>query len=89
MGKNEILTLQFGHYANFVGTHWWNLQEQGFEYNTTTPSEIYPDVLYREGITNKVIVKTKKKYPVFRLGSNFRSKLPLRLDCSLLIYMVA
>lgn len=22
----EILTLQFGHYANYVGAHWWNIQ---------------------------------------------------------------
>ncbi len=22
----EIVTLQLGHYSNFVGTHWWNLQ---------------------------------------------------------------
>jgi len=23
---HEIVTLQVGHYANFVGTHWWNIQ---------------------------------------------------------------
>ncbi len=22
----EIITLQLGHYSNFIGTHWWNLQ---------------------------------------------------------------
>lgn len=22
----EIITLQFGHYANYIGTHFWNLQ---------------------------------------------------------------
>ena len=22
----EVVTLQIGHYANFVGTHWWNIQ---------------------------------------------------------------
>lgn len=29
---HEIITLQFGHYSNFVGTHFWNTQvltEQG------------------------------------------------------------
>nr|XP_023030368.1 protein misato [Leptinotarsa decemlineata] len=50
VGK-EILTLQFGHYSNFVGTHWWNIQEQGFEYNSNIPSEINHDVLYREGLS--------------------------------------
>ncbi|XP_050305955.1 protein misato [Anthonomus grandis grandis] len=49
----EILTLQLGHYANFVGTHWWNIQETGFEYNVATPSEIDHEVLFREGLTHK------------------------------------
>ena len=22
----EILTLQFGNYANYIGAHWWNIQ---------------------------------------------------------------
>lgn len=22
----EVITLQLGHYSNFAGTHWWNLQ---------------------------------------------------------------
>ena len=26
MSSREIITIQCGHYANFVGTHWWNLQ---------------------------------------------------------------
>lgn len=26
MDTREIITLQVGHYANFVGTHWWNIQ---------------------------------------------------------------
>lgn len=54
MVAKEILTLQFGHYSNFVGTHWWNLQEQSFEYNASSPSEVHHDVLYREGCTNQV-----------------------------------
>ena len=24
--NHEVVTLQLGHYSNFVGTHWWNLQ---------------------------------------------------------------
>lgn len=26
MSSREIITIQCGHYSNFVGTHWWNLQ---------------------------------------------------------------
>jgi len=25
---NEILTLQFGNYSNYVATHFWNIQVQ-------------------------------------------------------------
>lgn len=24
--KNEIITLQFGHFSNHIGAHWWNIQ---------------------------------------------------------------
>jgi len=24
--NREVLSLQLGHYSNFVGTHWWNGQ---------------------------------------------------------------
>ncbi|KZC11030.1 Protein misato like protein 1 [Dufourea novaeangliae] len=49
MTSREILTIQVGHYSNFVGTHWWNLQESNFSYDPDNPSEINHDVLYREG----------------------------------------
>lgn len=28
----EVITFQFGNYANYVGTHFWNIQESGFTY---------------------------------------------------------
>lgn len=49
----ELITLQVGCYANFVGTHWWNLQEASFVYNTSTPTDINHDFLFREGITSQ------------------------------------
>ncbi|XP_043281672.1 protein misato [Venturia canescens] len=51
MATREILTLQLGHYSNYIGTHWWNLQESNFSYDPENPSEINNDVLYREGET--------------------------------------
>lgn len=48
----EIVTLQVGHFANFVGTHWWNLQESTFTYSPselTEAKEIEHDILFREG----------------------------------------
>lgn len=47
----EIITLQFGHYSNFIGSHWWNLQEAGFSYNLEDVGDINHDVLFREGQT--------------------------------------
>ncbi|KAI4499578.1 hypothetical protein M0802_005474 [Mischocyttarus mexicanus] len=49
MTTREILTIQLGHYSNFIGTHWWNLQETNFSYDPNNPSEINHDILYREG----------------------------------------
>ena len=49
MTSREVLTIQLGHYSNFIGTHWWNLQESNFSYDPTNPSEVNHDVLYREG----------------------------------------
>ncbi|XP_001606064.1 protein misato [Nasonia vitripennis] len=55
MATREILTIQLGHYANFVGTHWWNLQETNFSYDPQNPSEFNPEVLYRVAdVGNKV-----------------------------------
>ncbi|CAH1644483.1 unnamed protein product [Spodoptera littoralis] len=53
MSTREILTLQFGHYANYVGAHFWNLQELSFDYTGNVKTEVNHDILYREGQTAK------------------------------------
>lgn len=53
MSTREILTLQFGHYSNYVGAHFWNIQELSFDYTGTVTTEVNHDVLYREGQTSK------------------------------------
>ncbi|XP_023569347.1 protein misato homolog 1 [Octodon degus] len=53
-GAREVLTLQLGHFAGFVGAHWWNQQDAalGRATDATEPSgELCPDVLYRRGRT--------------------------------------
>lgn len=52
MNTREIITLQIGHYANFVGTHWWNIQESSFCYDASKSSDIQinHDILFREGM---------------------------------------
>ncbi|XP_029938036.1 protein misato homolog 1 isoform X2 [Salarias fasciatus] len=49
----EVVTLQLGHYSNFVGTHWWNLQDAGLSYDpdSSGSGEIQSDVVFREGQT--------------------------------------
>ncbi|XP_037934888.1 protein misato-like [Teleopsis dalmanni] len=48
---NAVLTLQFGNFTNFIGSHWWNIQESGFNYDDNGPtSDIDNDVFYREGV---------------------------------------
>ncbi|XP_043089010.1 protein misato homolog 1 isoform X2 [Puntigrus tetrazona] len=48
----EVVTLQLGHYSNFIGTHWWNLQDAALVYDSDQPvGELQSDVLFREGLT--------------------------------------
>ncbi|XP_061597999.1 protein misato homolog 1 [Cololabis saira] len=48
----EVITLQLGHYSNFIGTHWWNLQDASLSYDPESPpGEIQSDVVFREGQT--------------------------------------
>ncbi|XP_038133828.1 protein misato homolog 1 [Cyprinodon tularosa] len=48
----EVITLQLGHYSNFVGTHWWNLQDASLSYDPESPlAEIQSDAVFREGQT--------------------------------------
>ncbi|XP_011607631.2 protein misato homolog 1 isoform X1 [Takifugu rubripes] len=54
----EVITLQLGHYSNFVGAHWWNLQDATLSYDPDVLPGVSPevdvphsDVLFREGQT--------------------------------------
>ncbi|XP_064474447.1 protein misato homolog 1-like [Ornithodoros turicata] len=52
--SREVISLQLGHYANYVGSHIWNLQESCFSYDqadTKIPHEFNHDVFYREGLS--------------------------------------
>jgi len=72
-GPKGMITLQCGNYSNFVGSHFWNLQESSFVYGTNKSeqeSEIDHDVLYREGLTTqKEITYTPRLITVDLKGS--------------------
>ena len=45
-----VITLQIGHYSNFVGTHFWNAQDHSLFVPKDT-NDLDHDVLFREGVT--------------------------------------
>ncbi|KAF3929534.1 hypothetical protein ABW19_dt0204320 [Dactylella cylindrospora] len=48
---HEIITIQLGHFANFVGTHFWNTQESYFTYGENEePSPVDHNVHFRAGL---------------------------------------
>ncbi|KAG0033556.1 mtDNA inheritance, partitioning of the mitochondrial organelle [Podila clonocystis] len=76
---HEIITLQFGQYANFVGTHFWNTQEAHFNYQQLgeeeeqAPELVNHDCLYRVGQTNKGIDTYTPRALIFDLKGGFGS----------------
>ena len=61
---HEIITLQLGHFSNYIGAHFWNLQRASFQFETLKSTsfiqpvalniqepEIFHDVLFRESTT--------------------------------------
>ncbi|KAI5751741.1 hypothetical protein M8J77_010416 [Diaphorina citri] len=67
----EIITLQFGGYSNFIGTHWWNCQEASFDYSPDSISDINHDILFREGLNHmkEIITFTPRMLLVDLKGS--------------------
>ncbi|KAI2917593.1 hypothetical protein CBS147320_9236 [Aspergillus niger] len=47
---HEIITLQLGQRANYLATHFWNLQESYFTYNEEEESPVDHDVHFRPGV---------------------------------------
>lgn len=47
--NRAVITVQVGHYSNFIGTHFWNCQDWSLA--VTENNDIDHDVLFREGLT--------------------------------------
>ncbi|XP_026751248.1 protein misato [Galleria mellonella] len=73
MSTREILTLQFGHYTNYVGSHFWNLQELSFDYTGTKKSEVNHDILYREGQSTRGEVTYTPRLLLADLKGSFKT----------------
>lgn len=55
----EIIYIQAGSFANYIGTHFWNTQESYFTYGSDEDEEageplVSNDISFREGLTYKV-----------------------------------
>ncbi|XP_045177352.2 protein misato homolog 1-like [Mercenaria mercenaria] len=76
MSVKEVVTLQVGHYSNFVGAHWWNIQESSFVYSQSQvagPKEICHDVLYREGENRRREVTFTPRLVAFDLKGSLKT----------------
>ena len=40
MSAREVITIQCGHFSNFIGTHWWNIQVVSWSAMTVRPYQI-------------------------------------------------
>lgn len=61
-----VITLQIGNYSNYIGAHFWNIQEAGFVFPSSSNGACVPDinnsVLFREGVTG---ITTRDAQPTY------------------------
>ncbi|KZT69422.1 tubulin nucleotide-binding domain-like protein [Daedalea quercina L-15889] len=67
----EIVYVQAGQFANYIGTHFWNTQDAYFTYGEDEQSEIDHDVSFREGSTLKGESTYSPRLLLFDRRSNF------------------
>jgi hypothetical protein len=53
---HEIVTLQFGEQANYLGTHFWNCQESYFTYSEDEEALVNHDIHFRVGVSTFSVV---------------------------------
>lgn len=71
---HEIITLQLGHQANYLGAHFWNTQESYFTYTEDeTPSPIDHDVHFRAGIGAGCVETYTPRALIYDLKGGFGS----------------
>ncbi|KAI8972555.1 tubulin domain-containing protein [Trametes punicea] len=67
----EILYVQAGPFANFVGTHYWNSQESYFTYGEEQDPIVFHDRSFREGVNRKGEPTFCPRVLIFDRKSNF------------------
>ncbi|KAI8326076.1 tubulin nucleotide-binding domain-like protein [Martensiomyces pterosporus] len=66
---HEVITLQFGENANYLGTHFWNIQQA----NLSESEEVAVSVLYREGPSDRGKQQHTPRLLLFDNVGNFGS----------------
>ncbi|PIL25907.1 hypothetical protein GSI_11660 [Ganoderma sinense ZZ0214-1] len=67
----EIIYVQAGSFANFVGTHFWNTQQGYFTYEDGDDPLVQHDRSFREGLNNKGEATYCPRLLLFDRSSNF------------------
>ncbi|CAG8638677.1 9164_t:CDS:2, partial [Racocetra persica] len=73
---HEIVTLQFGHFSNYVGAHFWNAQEEYFSFDTgqhAQETDVLHDTLFRAGIAQNGIETYTPRLIIYDLKGGFGS----------------
>ncbi|KAK5579921.1 hypothetical protein RB653_009610 [Dictyostelium firmibasis] len=76
--KQELITIQIGNFSNFIGAHFWNIQEENYQYSKKEQLqyEIEPEMLFRSNVNSETLDKDIKYTPrilLFDFKSNFGS----------------
>lgn len=70
----EVLTFQIGNYSNFVGSHFWNIQDSSFVFDPKSSTlELNHDVMFREGLTHRGEVTYTPRLLIFDLKGSLGS----------------
>ncbi|RNA34129.1 misato -like protein [Brachionus plicatilis] len=72
--SHEVITFQFGNYSNYIGTHYWNIQQSQFVYsseiNTKAIPDVNHDILFREGLNSQKKATYSPRVILFDLKDN-------------------
>jgi hypothetical protein len=86
----EIITLQLGCYSNFIGAHYWNIQQEQLDRNRKTEGKIelnVEDVFHSSTVADLLQPRTL----IFDSKDNWGSLLPQTIgerdDSSLILFV--
>ncbi|KAJ1950859.1 mtDNA inheritance, partitioning of the mitochondrial organelle, partial [Linderina macrospora] len=65
---HEVITLQFGENANYVGTHYWNMQQQKLD-----DPDLSADIMFHETASTRGPTQRTPRVLVFDTSKNFGS----------------